>query len=167
VGFSSPAPDSVEADEEDTRPVYAAAVESLVTPQPSVMKAAPALHTGAPFSRPATKASVRAAPKAVKAVASTGRFVVQLGAFNSASSVERAWASAYKRYGFGGRTPLSTTVKVPGGTFHRLSVAGFESHGEAAGVCRSVRAKGGVCFVRAVAGDAPVRWAARYSNRSA
>jgi cell division septation protein DedD len=142
-------------------------VESLVTPQPSVMKTAPAVDTGTPFARPAPKAAVKAASKPVQGSASTGRFVVQLGAFNSAASVERAWASAYKRYGFGGRTPLSTTVKVSGGTFHRLSVAGFESHGEAAGVCRSVRAKGGVCFVRAVAGDAPVRWAARYSNRSA
>jgi cell division septation protein DedD len=166
VGSSSTAAESVQADEEDTRPVYAAAVESLVTPQP-VMKTAPALDTGTPFARPAPKAAVKAASKPVQASASTGRFVVQLGAFNSAASVERAWASAYKRYGFGGRTPLSTTVKVSGGTFHRLSVAGFESHGEAAGVCRSVRAKGGVCFVRAVAGDAPVRWAARYSNRSA
>jgi len=52
---------------------------------------------------------------------------------------------------------------MPGrGTFHRLSVAGFDSRDEASRVCQSVRAKGGACFVRAVAGDAPVQWASRY-----
>jgi hypothetical protein len=57
---------------------------------------------------------------------------------------------------------VSTTVRLPKGTFHRLAVAGFGSHAEASQVCRSVRAKGGACFVRPVAGDAPVQWAARY-----
>jgi Flp pilus assembly protein TadD len=152
---------------EETRPVYAAAVESLVTPQANIVKAsAPALKPIRSFE-PAP-AKVKAAPvrTAAKAVA-TGRFVVQLGAFNSASGVERAWASAYKRYGFSGHAPLSTTVQLRGGTLHRLSVAGFGSHNDAARACQTVKSRGGVCFVRAVAGDAPVRWASRYSGRSA
>jgi hypothetical protein len=69
-----------------------------------------------------------------------------------------------KRFGFNDLTPLSTTVTVPGrGTFHRLSVAGFASREAAGRTCRSIQAKGGACFVRTVAGDAPVRWASRYS----
>jgi hypothetical protein len=62
---------------------------------------------------------------------------------------------------------LSTTVKVRGGTFHRLSVAGFGSHIDASRACQKVKSRGGVCFVRAVAGDAPVRWASRYTGRNA
>jgi Flp pilus assembly protein TadD len=154
-------------DIEESRPVYAAAVESLVTPQANIVKAsAPALKPIRSFE-PAP-AKVKAAPvrTATKAVA-TGRFVVQLGAFNSASGVERAWASAYKRYGFTAHAPLSTTVKLRGGTFHRLSVAGFGSHNDAARACQTVKSRGGVCFVRAVAGDAPVRWASRYTGRNA
>jgi Flp pilus assembly protein TadD len=149
---------------EETKPVYAEAIRALVTPQPSVMRAsAPAAATPVrSFDRPVRRASARAVP------AAPGRFAVQLGAFKSAAGVERAWASAYKRYGFAHRTPLSTTVRIAGkGVFHRLSVAGFDSHAGASQVCRSIRAKGGACFVRAVAGDAPTRWASRYSGRAA
>jgi Flp pilus assembly protein TadD len=149
--------------EADVRPVYADAVQALVTPQPAILQAAPA-PTMAPvrsFERAAAKRA------AVRTVQGTGRFVVQLGAFNSAAAVERGWAHAYKRYGFTDHTPLSTTVRLPRGTFHRLSVAGFTRHADAARVCQSVKAKGGACFVRAVAGDAPVQWASRYTGRKA
>lgn len=157
------APPAETAGEVETKPVYAEAVQSLVAPKAPVFRAsapriAPALTR---FERPAVRAHAPAAPRA-----GTGRFAVQLGAFSSATGVERAWASAYKRYGFGSHTPLSTTVKIPGkGTFHRLSVAGFGTHDEAARTCATVRAKGGACFVRAVAGDAPVLWASRYLTR--
>lgn len=163
---------------EEAKPVYAAAVESLVAPQAAVFKASgPALPQAKPF-RTAPAPSAKAAPKkallastgtpttrAAATASGTGRFAVQLGAFSSASGVERAWAEAHKRYGFADRTPYSTTVKLPKGTFHRLSVAGFGSHQEAARVCQSVKAKGGACFVRAVAGDAPTLWASRYTGR--
>ena len=153
----------VAAAEEETRPVYAAAVESLITPQPGIIKAStPTLAPVAAFRRPAAKAVAK--PRLASA---TGGFVVQLGAFGSAAGVERAWASAYKRYGFSAHTPLSTTVRLRGGTFHRLSVAGFRSHADAVRVCSTVKAKGGVCFVRGVAGDAPVQWASRYTGRNA
>ena len=143
---------------QDTRPAYAAAVEALVTPQPSVIRAtAPIKPVGGSFELPA-----RIKERAV--ARGTGRYAVQLGAFGSPSAVERAWVSAHKRFGFSHHTPLSTTVKLPKGTFHRLSVAGFASHGEASDVCRTIKAKGGVCFVRAVAGDTPVRWASRYAG---
>jgi Flp pilus assembly protein TadD len=159
---AAPAP---RAEAEDTRPVYAAAVESLVTPQPNIVKAsAPALQPIRSFE-PAP-AKVKAAPFRAARPAATGRFVVQLGAFGSATAVERAWAAAYKRYGFTDHAPMSTTVKVRGGTFHRLSVAGFGSHTEASRACQNVKSRGGVCFVRAVAGDAPVRWASRYGRNA-
>lgn len=96
----------------------------------------------------------------------SGRFVVQIGAFTSPQAVERAWASASKRYPFAvDREPLSTTVTLQGRTFHRLSVAGFGTHLEASKLCGSIRSKGGACFVRTTAGDAPVQWASRYNRR--
>lgn len=142
---------------EETRPLYAEAVEALVTPQRSVT--APARTIAPPAPR------FEAPRRPVRASGGPGRFAVQLGAFSSASSVERAWAQMLKRFGFADLTPLSTTVNVPGrGTLHRLSVAGFASREAAGRTCRSIQAKGGACFVRTVAGDAPVRWASRYAS---
>ncbi|HEX8257176.1 MAG TPA: SPOR domain-containing protein, partial [Allosphingosinicella sp.] len=97
-----------------------------------------------------------------------GRFVVQIGAYGSSAAVERAWAESSKRYPFSdAQEPLSTTVTLPGkGTFHRLSVSGFGTHLAASRLCSSIRAKGGACFVRTTAGDAPVQWASRYTGRA-
>jgi Flp pilus assembly protein TadD len=162
---SAPQPQAVE----ETRPVYAEAIQTLVTPQPAVAPiAAPKVDVATrSFDRPAPRRAALVSAPHRSAGSGPGRFVVQLGAFGSVANVERAWASAYKRYGFAGETPLSTTVKLPGkGTLHRLSVAGFDSHASASQVCRSVRAKGGACFVRAVAGDAPTQWAWRYTRRA-
>jgi Flp pilus assembly protein TadD len=144
---------------EETRPLYAEAVEALVTPQPSVIAPSRSMNSPAPrFEAPRRAAGASAR-------AGTGRFAVQLGAFSSSSSVERAWAQMLKRFGFADLIPLSTTVAVPGrGTLHRLSVAGFASREAAGRTCSSIRAKGGACFVRTVAGDAPVRWASRYAS---
>jgi Flp pilus assembly protein TadD len=143
---------------EETRPLYAEAVQALVTPQPSVTAPARSIEPLAPrFEAPRRRAPA--------AHAGPGRFAVQLGAYSSSSSVERAWAQMLKRFGFADLTPLSTTVAIPGrGTFHRLSVAGFASREAAGRTCRSIQSKGGACFVRTVAGDAPVRWASRYAT---
>jgi hypothetical protein len=153
------APEPAPAPAEETRPVYAEAVQALVTPQPSV------LTPSAPVIQTPLRRLEAAKPRAVR-IAGPGRFAVQLGAFSSASSVERAWAQMLKRFGFQDLTPLSTTVSLPGrGTLHRLSVAGFASRDAAARTCSSIRGKGGACFVRTVAGDSPVRWASRYTGR--
>ncbi|MDB5693103.1 MAG: hypothetical protein JWO81_2166 [Alphaproteobacteria bacterium] len=144
---------------EVTRPLYAGVVQPLVTAQPAVLRTGRSLRL-----RPAGFELPRTAP--VRGSGSdTGRFAVQLGAFGSANAVERAWAQILKRFGFAALTPFSTTINVPGkGVLHRLSVAGFNDRAEADRTCRSVRAKGGVCFVRAVAGDAPTQWASRYAS---
>jgi len=139
---------------------FAAAVQSLVeTPTPTRVSA------------PVASAPIRAfEPKkpVKKRVRGAGRFVVQIGAYRNAVQVEKAWAQAQRRYRFGDSAPLSTKISIPGkGTFHRLAIAGFETPVDAARACQSIRAKQGVCFVRATAGDAPVQWASRYSGRRA
>jgi Flp pilus assembly protein TadD len=147
--------------EEVAQPVYAEAVQALVAPNPRLVRASIDTAT-APVIPFQPRARFTSPPS------SGGRYVVQLGAFGTAKAVEHAWAQAYRRYGFASRTPLSTTIQVAGrGIFHRLSVSGFDSRSAADSACRSVRAKGGACFVRTVAGDAPVRWASRYTNRPA
>jgi len=135
-------------------PSFAPAVRALVNPEPAKVR----LASIAPIAPPQ-----RLAPR-VASSGGEGRFVVQIGAYSSPAGVERA----YRRYGLSGHQPRSTTVSIPGkGKFHRLSVAGFESHADASKICASVRAHGGACFVRATAGDAPVRWASRYDGRRA
>ena len=140
----------------------ALAPRPAASPQPAVLRNGAAPHPRlAGFELPHAAAAYPA-PKP------GGRFAVQLGAFTNDTNVERAWARELKRYGFTQFTPFSTTIKVPGkGTLHRLSVAGFASRGDAERTCRSIRAKGGACFVRAVAGDEPTRWASRYTRNPA
>jgi Flp pilus assembly protein TadD len=153
-----PAPQPQAEPAETTRPVYAEAVQSLVAPQP-LLRASTDSAQAPVISFP--QRETFAAPR------QGGRYVVQLGAFASAASVERAWAQAYRRYGFSDHVPLSTTIRVGRGTFHRLSVSGFQTQAQAANACHAVRAKGGACFVRTIAGDTPTRWASRYINRPA
>jgi Flp pilus assembly protein TadD len=158
----SPQPPAQQA-VEDTKPLYAEAVQALVRPNPAVIRASVRIAPAGGFDPPVRRAFTRAVAPAPAPSSAPGKYAVQLGSFSSAGNVERAWAQAYKRYGFADHVPLSTTFTMPGrGTFHRLSVAGFDSREAASQVCRSVRARGGACFVRAVAGDAPVQWASRY-----
>jgi Flp pilus assembly protein TadD/cell division septation protein DedD len=144
-----------------SQPAYAAAVQALIDPKPAVARTASRVNISEPTFTPAPP---RSAPRAPARIARGGRYVVQLGAFSSQASVERAWAGAYRRYGLAAHEPRSTTFNLSGRTLYRLSAAGFGTHGDAARVCRSIKARGGACFVRALAGDAPVRWASRYQR---
>ncbi len=88
--------------------------------------------------------------------------VVQLGAFGNAARVATAWNAAAKRFGaLKSYAPMSARFDSGKGTFYRLSVKGFGSVGEANALCASVRRGGGSCFVRNIAGDAPVQLASR------
>ena len=88
--------------------------------------------------------------------------VVQLGAYGNATRVAAAWNVVAHRFAsVRGYTPVSARFDSPRGTFYRLSVKGFTSVGEAQNLCISLRKAGGSCFVRSVAGDAPVEIASR------
>jgi hypothetical protein len=90
--------------------------------------------------------------------------VVQLGAFRSEANAERGWQQVSARYGLTGRRPLTTTFRHGGETLHRVSVSGFATNADAQRLCGQIRGNGGVCFVRTSAGDASIRWAARYDG---
>lgn len=115
-------------------------------------------------SRPAAAPAPRAArfQRAAFLQPSGGRFVVQIGAYSSMGVAQDGWARAVRRIGdLRGFTP-STAVFVKGSTtFYRLSVGGFGTRGAAVDFCEKLRARGGQCFVREQAGDAPLQWAGR------
>ncbi len=138
-----------------------AAVKALVQPSGHVTRLA-AKVAPAPIKAFETKTKATAANRGV------GLYVVQIGAYRSTVQVEKAWNQAQRRYHLSEHAPLATTISIPGkGVFHRLAVSGFNAPAEATRTCQSIRGKGGACFVRATAGDAPARWAARSVPRSA
>ncbi|HEX6740483.1 MAG TPA: tetratricopeptide repeat protein [Sphingomicrobium sp.] len=135
-------------------PVAAAEVPSFpafapAPPPPRVAKPARVVRAKLP------KAAVR------RATGNSGA-VVQLGSFGNADRVAAAWNASAKRFGaLKAYTPMSARYDSGKGTFYRLSVKGFGSVGEANALCASVRRGGGSCFVRRMAGDAPVQFASR------
>ena len=86
--------------------------------------------------------------------------MVQLGAYSSRAGVSAAWAKLAAKYpALRGYSPATARFDGPNGTVYRLSVSGFESSGNAKSMCSSLKTRGGACFVRSVAGDAPIRLA--------
>ena len=155
-----PVPQSVSADELDVQ--FAAAAETLTRPNRAIIRTAAVSRPMAPVFRPQAAPTVRPV--------SNGRFVVQLGAFSNEGNAERAWQESERNYGLGRLQPTTTTIKIDGRTLHRVSVSGFASSVDAGRLCASIRSLGGECFVRTNAGDAAIRWAARYApdrNRQA
>jgi len=134
-------------------PVRVAAAAPARKPAPAA-KPAKMQHASAPASRaPVRQAALRRG---------NSNAVVQLGSFSNAKSVLAAWNIAAHRYSaLRGYAPMSARFASPRGTLFRLSVHGFASVNEASALCASLRHAGGTCFVRNVAGDAPVQIAMR------
>ena len=139
----------------EVRVQYAAAARTLTAPEPVLIRAAAVTRVPAPvFQRERPQVSVRHGQAPV---------VVQLGAFSNERNAERAWLQLSSRHGIS-RVPLTATININGRQLHRVSVSGFASAGDAQRLCGQIRGQGGACFVRASAGDASIRWAARYAN---
>jgi Flp pilus assembly protein TadD len=115
--------------------------------------------------KPATAKVRRASAPARKAGAlQKGRStaVVQLGAYKSPEYVTAAWNTLTKRYpALREYLPVRARFDSPKGTFWRLSIQGFDTRREAVARCELLQSHGGKCFVREVAGDAPVQIALR------
>jgi Flp pilus assembly protein TadD len=173
-----PAPEPVQS-----RSPVTASVEPALSPAPAANVAMVAASQEAPLPfvevAPRPEPVRKPAPKAAKtlrAVAVAQRApvhqaglrrgnstaVVQLGAYNNPKGVLTAWTTVARRYSaLRGYAPMSARFASPRGTFFRLSVHGFGSVNEASALCASLRRAGGTCFVRNVAGDAPVQIAMR------
>ena len=101
-----------------------------------------------------------AATRVARALAPTrGDWVVQLGAFENAAVARDAWSRMSRRYaGFAGQQPRGVPFRSGANDYYRLSVGGYD-RASADGICRTVRARGGACFVRRAAGDQLAQWA--------
>jgi D-alanyl-D-alanine carboxypeptidase len=96
-----------------------------------------------------------------KAALGNSKSVVQIGAYGSRGFVGVAWSNLAKKYpALRDYRPSSARFDSAKGTVYRLSVQGFASDAAARDFCEALQQAGGKCFVRTVAGDAPVRLAA-------
>jgi D-alanyl-D-alanine carboxypeptidase len=140
------------------------AMASAAAPEAPSAFAAFVPKVAPPKAKP-IRASAAAKPAPVRqAVLRRGNStaVVQLGAYGNPRSVLAAWTVSSRRYAaLKTYAPMSARFASPRGTFYRLSVRGFGSVNEASALCASLRRAGGSCFVRNVAGDAPVQFASR------
>jgi hypothetical protein len=153
-------------------------VQSLIEPAhvpvaveaPVVEAAAPAVpELPTSFEAAAEQPSYVAISKAVRRAAAKPRkasgrsnTVVQLGAYSSPERVTVAWNNLTKKYpALRTYTPMRARFAGPKGVVWRLSIKGFESQREAIDRCELLQSRGGSCFVRTVAGDAPVQLASR------
>ena len=129
-----------------------------------VAASAPEAVYSAPLP-PAKPVKAKAVPvRKVAAPVRTGKSstVVQLGSYRSPEQVAAGWATLTKRYpALRNYLPMRARFDSPKGTFWRLSIQGFDSQHEAQSRCQVLRSRGGACFVRGAAGDAPVRLASR------
>lgn len=149
---------------------YAAAVRTLSAPSPVLTRSpATVARAARPTFRPSPVVRAAAITARIPRLGSgAGRFVVQLGAFANPANAQRAWAQASSRFGIGDAEARTARVTVGGRTLTRVSIAGFSTRAGAVRVCSSIQSRGGSCFVRATAGDVPVRWAsaARRNGRA-
>ncbi len=91
-----------------------------------------------------------------------GKFAVQLGAYSSPRRAEQGWNRlSNKISSLGSYDPQTARVRVNAASLYRLSVTGFTTREDAGRVCTQIRTAGAECFIRSVAGDAPLRWALR------
>ena len=143
---------------------FVSAARSLSRPNSAVVRTASASLPSSPaFRRPAA-VQPRADQPQPDVRRGNAPVVVQLGAFISETNAERAWQTISQRHRLNAHVPLTTTIAIDGRVLHRVSVAGFSGRTDAVQLCESIRSSGGVCFVRSEAGDASIRWAARYTN---
>lgn len=137
-------------------PVFAAALTpklspAATAPRPSLSPRAAALTDARALYR-----------HAALHVHGPSRAVVQLGAYASRSTVAAAWTHASARFGaLRGYAPVAARYDGERGTVYRLSVQGFASARQAILLCGSLKRAGANCFVRNIAGDAPVQIASR------
>ena len=150
--IQAPAPIVAAATVEAPAPIVAAAPAPAFAPTPAPRKV---------LARVKARAAATARAAAAPALGRSNS-VVQLGAYKTPERVTLAWQELTARHPeLKGYTPLRARFDGPQGTVWRLSIKGFRSQSAAQASCSQFRSHGGSCFVRTVAGDAPVQFASR------
>lgn len=129
-----------------------AAQAKALADKAAAAKAAPVVASkAAPAKAPAASATVTkssAAPdKAAAPAAGGGSAIIQLGAFSSQESANKAWASLAKRFAYvGGLSKSIAPATVGGSTVYRLR-AMTGSAADANAICGKLRVAGENCVV--------------------
>ena len=143
-------------------PVTMAIVAAATPGAPSTFLASARNKPRPAAARPAKARRVAALASRANPRRGHSNAVVQLGAYGSPQRVNEAWNRLAAKYpGLRGYLPLRAKFVSPKGVFWRLSIQGFDSQREAIDRCNKLRSRGGSCFVRNAAGDAPVQYASR------
>jgi len=88
------------------------------------------------------------------------KWAVQLGAYVDPARPQIAWERLNARANFlDAYSPTGSGFRKAGTFYHRLSIGGFTTRGEAVRLCARIRQAGAQCFVRFEAGDRPLQWA--------
>ncbi|KQM98118.1 SPOR domain-containing protein [Sphingomonas sp. Leaf25] len=88
-----------------------------------------------------------------------GNYYVQLGAYENAAVARDAWTRISRHVPrLAGHAPQGMRATIRGNAYYRLSVGGL-ARADATGLCGTLRASGGRCFVRAHAGEQLAVWA--------
>ena len=137
-------------------PPVSMAMMAAASPEAPAAFAAFMPHKAAPVAKPAK-------PRRVAAVhRGDSNAIVQLGSYRSPQQVAAGWAHLTQRYpALRAYLPMKARFDSPKGTFWRLSIQGFDNQREAIARCDQLKNRGGNCFVRGFAGDAPVQIASR------
>jgi hypothetical protein len=141
---------------------------AVADPEPAVPEFVAASAPEAVYSPP-PPAPVRAQPKrppvrkaALPVRRANSNSVIQLGSYRSQAQVAAAWATLTQRYpALRTYLPMRARFDSANGTYWRLSIRGFADQRDAQARCQLLKSRGGNCFVRTIAGDAPVQIAAR------
>ncbi|MCW2412585.1 MULTISPECIES: SPOR domain-containing protein [unclassified Sphingobium] len=104
-------------------------------------------------SSPSMGVKIAAASRAVPILAArpgraSGDWVIQLGAFDSATMARVKWQDMRRNPRLAGYREIVTAASVNGRTFHRVAVGGFASRGAAGSLCQTLRGEGQACYVR-------------------
>ncbi|HEX8485645.1 SPOR domain-containing protein [Sphingomonas sp.] len=149
--------------------VAEAAVAALPTPQAKAADVSLATRaftprpvaTPVPLIRPEPRAMKVALTQAVLPAPKSGDWFVQVGAFSNVAIARDGWRHATRRMpALAARTPTNARYASKNGAVYRLAFGGF-ARAQADSICRSYRASGGACFVRAGAGDRVASWVAK------
>ncbi len=161
-----PAPVALGFEESDVRVAAAAPIASAPAVEAPLIKApeGPAKSaSAAPAAKPVKLALAETAAPVSKPA---GKFLVQLGAFSSASNAQKAWNHYSRKHKvLNGFTSASSTVNVKGKTLTRLAASGFGNYQSAAAACSAIKASGGDCIVKSVDGSSPVRMAKKPARK--
>lgn len=141
-------------------------IDTMAKPAPVIRVATmPAKQVIVPKAKPAPSITAVSAQPKLRGI-EAGKFVVQLGAFESAAVSRDAWKRLASRHNLAAFDPANSAARVNGASFVRLSVGGFVTRAEANGVCTRIQRAGGTCFVRGNLGDAPAQWVQRGMPKS-